>query len=305
MHPVQAIGFRTRRARHSLAELPRKATVAINLPFPDLPRKRGVWAVTMVRDEADVIGHAIDHLVGQGISHVLVVDHLSQDETAEISAKRGDVVSVVPYRHPAYNQGTIVTALARHAARSGAEWIVPFDADEMWYSDDGALLAEHLLSRSDDVAQGSWWNYLPTQADGAEMNPFQRMTWRNGTAQSQPKVAFRANEKITVGYGNHSVEPAQTVGTGLVVAHYPYRSRKQFLRKITEGAAATKAARLPKRFMSHWRELAALTPDDLQSLWERFVVTHELPFDGWNQHRELVHDPGAELLRFHDSERSL
>ncbi len=38
-----------------------------------------------------------------------------------------------------YRQAEITTALAREAARGGADWVLPIDADEFWYAPGGGL----------------------------------------------------------------------------------------------------------------------------------------------------------------------
>lgn len=95
-------------------------------------------AVCMARDEADVIGSTVAHMLAQ-VDAVIVADNLSTDRTREIldemaSAHPGRLV-VVEDPDPAYRQSEKMTALALRARLDfGAEWIVPFDADEVWYS---------------------------------------------------------------------------------------------------------------------------------------------------------------------------
>jgi hypothetical protein len=50
---------------------------------------------------------------------------------------RDSRVHVVTDREPAYFQAAKMTRLARAAARAGADWVVPFDADELWFADRG------------------------------------------------------------------------------------------------------------------------------------------------------------------------
>lgn len=46
--------------------------------LPRSPRGRGqVWAVCVARDEADVIGATVSHLLDQGVDQVLVADNMS------------------------------------------------------------------------------------------------------------------------------------------------------------------------------------------------------------------------------------
>ncbi len=43
-----------------------------------------VVAIMMVKDEADIIGHTLDHLHAQGIDHVVIADNMSTDNTGFI-----------------------------------------------------------------------------------------------------------------------------------------------------------------------------------------------------------------------------
>jgi hypothetical protein len=295
MRPIQSLHVRTRNRAFALR---RTAIVKANLRLPDTPTSAGVWAITVVRDEADVVGVAIDHLLKQGVSHVLAIDHLSSDETTQVMAQHGDVVTVVPYRHAAFAQGTLMTALARHAARHGAEWIVPFDADEIWWTCDGRPLAEHLLARTDDVARAMCWNYLPTASDSADESPVCRLTHRDEKpAEAWSKVAFRSHARVTVEEGNHGVSPERRIGSGLVIAHYPYRSRDQFIRKALQGNAGLSAARQPSNLGTNWRELGVFDATQLGQIWDDFVVTHQLPYDLWHAPGVLTRDPEARSLR--------
>ena len=65
----------------------RYARVAAGMDLPALPHHRGVWAVAMVRNEADVIETSLRHLVAQGVEHILVVDNMSEDGTPAVLSR--------------------------------------------------------------------------------------------------------------------------------------------------------------------------------------------------------------------------
>jgi hypothetical protein len=82
------------------------------------------WAVTMVRDEADIIEGTIRHMADE-VDGVIVADNLSVDGTskilAELAAELG--IIVVADIEPAYHQAVKMTALATMASRyHGATW---------------------------------------------------------------------------------------------------------------------------------------------------------------------------------------
>ena len=105
-----------------------------------------VWGVSIVRDEVDVIGLTVRHLLDQGVSRILVADNCSVDGTRELLrslARTTRRVAVVTDHEPAYYQSEKMTWLAHQAWRGGADWIVPFDADEFWFAE-GMSIAEYL-----------------------------------------------------------------------------------------------------------------------------------------------------------------
>jgi glycosyltransferase involved in cell wall biosynthesis len=270
----------------------------------DLPSLHGggVWAITLVRDERDTIGGVLDHLLAEGIQRILVVDHLSRDGTSEILAEYAGrcPVTVVRLNLEGFRQGDVMTVLARYAARRGARWIIPFDADELWFSRGRRTLAEHLLGCDDAVVRAAMWDYLPTEEDDpSQSNPFERMAYRRRAAPGSPawsKVAFRAYRRAVLSVGNHAVRRPGPVGNGLAIAHYQFRSREQFIRKVTQGNAALEAAGLSERAGRHWRDLAAHR-DELDRLWTGLCRDQTLPFDWWPVPGVLIHDPGCRLLR--------
>ena len=86
-------------------------------------------AVTMVKNEQDIVGPIIEHMVGQ-VDHVIVADNMSTDDTRAILNDFGDSITVIDDLDPAYEQSKKMSALAQQALLLGAEWVVPFDADE-------------------------------------------------------------------------------------------------------------------------------------------------------------------------------
>src|SRR5262245_40129378 len=107
----------------------------------ELPVDGPIWAITMVRDEEDIIEESIVHLLRQGVDRVLVADNLSNDRTRPILESLGRTLPVHVTSDPIhpYWQGEKMSLLARAATRFGASWIVPFDADELWHGLDGTV----------------------------------------------------------------------------------------------------------------------------------------------------------------------
>lgn len=221
----------------------------------------------MVRDEEDVIGATVAHMLEQ-VDAVIVADNLSTDRTREIldELAAGDPrLVVVDDLDPAYRQSEKMTALGRRARLElGAEWVVPFDADEWWYSPFGRI-ADVL----DDVAP-QWlvipaplFDHVATGEDPDVADPIARLGWRRLDRAPLPKVAARWREDLVIAQGNHDAHytgRATRFDELLVVRHFPYRSVEQLVRKVRNGAAAYRAAgdSLPASFGAHWRQWGEL-----------------------------------------------
>jgi len=221
-------------------------------------------AVTMVRDEEDVIFATVAHMLAE-VDAVIVADNLSTDRTREIldgMARAHPALVVVDDPDPSYRQSAKMTALALRARLElGADWVVPFDADEWWYSPFGRI-ADVLADVAPQwlVAPAALYDHVATGIDDPlELDPTKRIGWRRELRAPLPKVAARWREDLVIEQGNHGASyrgRPTTFDELLVVRHFPYRSVEQLVRKVRNGAAAYRAAgdSLPASFGAHWRQ---------------------------------------------------
>lgn len=252
-----------------------------------------MWAVGMVRDEADIIETVVRHLLHQGVHRVLIADNLSTDGTHQILERlaQSHPVTVLMDRLPAYYQAEKMTLLARTAARQGAEWVIPFDADEVWLAPTGTL-AQWLSDCGATVVQVPMFNHVPTATDDqTEPDPVRRLRWRKTEPNSLHKVAFRARRRARLAYGNHGVSRRGTRVTGLEIRHFPYRSEEQFVRKLRQGADALSATDLTDTMGVAWRGLGARDDERLRATWHKLVETQNLPIESWVPNCDIVEDP--------------
>jgi hypothetical protein len=252
-----------------------------------------VFAVTMVRDEADIVEATVRQMAGQ-VDRVIVADNLSVDGTREILERlAGELpIEVVEDGEPGYLQSEKMTNLANRAAAAGADWVVPFDADEVHRPRTGRRLADTLAGLPNEVliSEAQLFDHVATAQDSAEGSPLERMGWRRAECVPLRKVAVRAREGLTIHQGNHSatfdgVPHPPTVTTAVEIRHFPYRSAEQMIRKARNGAAAYAATDLPEEIGAHWRQYGRLTEEQIGEVFRRYFWSADPQADG------LLHDP--------------
>lgn len=267
-----------------------------------------VWGVSMVKDEEDVIEQTLRHLHAEGLAGAVVLDNLSTDGTRAILDRLRDELFapddatawllIVDDPEVGYWQSAKMTAAARMALNLGASWVVPFDADEIWYSPDGRPLADAIPALGDDanVITAELFDHRCTALDPAPLlegdDPFTRMGWRFTTPLPLPKVCVKPKHLHAIHPGNHG---ATIIGTpmlarpGLEVRHFPYRTSEQFIRKARNGGAAYAETTLERSTGQHWREYA-------ETLWmhgEQALTDHFAAHFTFNHPAEngLIYDP--------------
>ena len=267
------------------------------LDLPPLAAHRGLWAVGMVRDEADVAAETIRHLLEQGVERVLVADNLSTDGTGrilrELAAEHPQVL-VARDAEPAYVQSAKMTVLADAAARASARWVIPFDADELWYGAEGTL-AETLSSARAPIARAVVHNVFPSPDSEHELRV-------DRTPHYDDKVAFRPFPGAVVAMGNHEVSRPGRSESSLRILHRPWRSYEQFVRKARGGASALALTQLPAEKGYHWRALGALSDDELGRAWESLLQGTASQEIAWRPRGSLV-PLGPRLPRLWDEVR--
>jgi|WetSurMetagenome_2_1015567.scaffolds.fasta_scaffold19367_7 glycosyltransferase involved in cell wall biosynthesis len=199
------------------------------------------WAVTMVKDEEDVVGYTLRHLIEQEIDGIIIADNMSSDKTREIieEVKTSSPITIIikDDHEPAYFQSAKMASLAHEAGARGAYWIVPFDADELIHSDRWSTIKEALDKSKYDIVGMNWWQHLVTDKDDlTESNPYKRMLWRNPKPSSLVKVIYKYHPDISIAHGNHGVlnlNEQTLIGAniGLQSEHYQYRSFEHMVDK--------------------------------------------------------------------------
>lgn len=260
--------------------------VAWHLTLPRVPahrRRAGeVWGIAMVRNEEDIVRTTIEHMLAQGLDRVLVSDNLSTDGTAQIlrDLAGGDSrVLVATDSLDAYHQDHKMTLLARYASRAGADWLVPFDADELWFAE-STTVAEHLRGLGSEsglvgIVQAWLHDCVPLAAPGEDWSSDELLL--NATPAKLTKVAVRAHPLVRINFGNHSAARAGAWAAGLHIAHAAYRSPEQLAGKVRRGNAALELADRASGYGGHWRHLATLSDEQIDELWTQAQSSIPLP----------------------------
>ncbi len=266
-----------------------------------------IVAVSMVKDELDVIPYVLDLLVKQ-VDAIIIADNMSTDGTREFLHNYARTAPIpIAVRHdeePGYMQSDKMTALA-HLAHSeyGADWIIPFDADEVWTAGSKPIRTILEDRRPDEyIVHARLYDHMATGEDNLEdPNPIRRMPWRRPSPAPLHKVCVRWDPSLVIGMGNHEAfydNPVSRTAPILEIHHFPYRSAEQILRKTVNGAAAYKAADLPEYYGVHWRQWGQLIEDHGEDVmadvfytyYWRAVPDEPLKIDG-ERHSPLYRNP--------------
>jgi hypothetical protein len=239
-------------------------------------------AIGMVKDEVDVIGRTLAHLANQGVDVIYLLENASGDGTWEVVRDMRDEHVLLPCEldvmsddEVGYWQSRKMTGLAEVATLGGADWIVPFDADELWTAPHGQTLKAALAGVTEDVVDFAVLDHRRTALDPGG-HPFDSMGWRVPEALGLPKVAFRAHRHAVVHAGNHGVDRPgwHLANAGFAVHHYPYRSAAQFISKARNGAAAYAETDLPWSTGQHWREYGQALKEHGEAWAREWFQTH-------------------------------
>jgi hypothetical protein len=212
-----------------------------------------IVGICRVLNDGDIIFSNLSHLAGYGVRKFIVSDMQSRDNTrAEIErfASLTPDATVFIVDDPGYNilGSKVFTGLSAFAASAlDATWIIPFDADDfLWLAPDVRL---DLRAADIDYILLPWLQVHPAGfetasiagfLDRGQLEPVVKL------AVSPGKMIFRWRDDLVIERGHHWLHSKNArvlrgvrgEDIGAAMAHFPIRSRQQFLRKIQSGAAA-------------------------------------------------------------------
>lgn len=265
LRPLRRVAGRLTRVQREV-----ERAIIVDSP-PRRPRQaRSVWGVAVVRDDADIVGTTCEHLLGQGLTGLIVLDHRSTDSTATVLSGLATAypgrVFVGRLDLEAFHQGRAQSYLAHLARRAGAEWVIPFDADEWWYGE-GSSLVDVLGRQEADVVRCSVHDARPAGPAWMPGDPLRVKT----TPMPRAKVAFRAAPWVWVYEGNHEVDRPGRRGDGLAMLHASYRSPDHVRERVRTGSRSIRAAgpTIAEGVGRHWHVLADLDDEGVAAWWRR------------------------------------
>jgi len=228
-----------------------------------------VWAITVARNESDMIGHMLRHHMSLGLTGMIVFNNLSDDGTGDI-AKSVPGVIVVDDNTASHDQGRKNRDMTIMAMECGAEWILAIDADELWYPTMSRTIPELLAESAFESFRVPGHNQTCTGFDDPQDDdPVSRMHWRfasdTGKFCPAPRIAYRckpgrfamgANERTN----DNAVSPMQR---DILVRHYPVRSAEQFAKKVST------APFRQSHHLEKWHAHLHRNPDGFTRLFEK------------------------------------
>jgi hypothetical protein len=214
------------------------------------------------------------HFAANGAAGIIVADNLSKDNTREkmeeakanIAKYNPDIrVIIVEDNVVAYTQSDKMTNLASMAKDNGAQWVIPFDIDEIWHAHGKTLQEAFELLDQDgvDVYKALYTNHSITEFDQPGTSPFHSMQWKwNLPTNHKSCFKFRDGDSfVRISNGNHLVQHnGWDIGANvktvlddyghdkiifgpqlLEIRHFQWRSLDHFIKKILNAYESCKA----------------------------------------------------------------
>ncbi len=230
-----------------------------------------IVAVMTMRNEADIIESWIRYYY-RVADHILITDNLSMDGSDDLVLKLADEglpISLIRDNRPGHLQQERMEIMMNHAFYDlEADWVLLLDADEFLIPPMGETLRDIFIElNQNQTLKVPWVTYVPTINDPGEPNVLKRVSHR---LQKEVKQIYKVmvpvkigkNKNVLITMGNHDIRigkkrvKCQEPPSGMVLAHFPVRSRVQISTKILVGWLSTlSSSRHTGGKSYHWKNL--------------------------------------------------
>lgn len=197
------------------------------------PKRLKIVGTILAKNEEDIIAANIEHHLCHGITHFIITDNNSSDQTRAIAARYPEVVEIIDELGTDHNQSLWVSRMARLACKLHPDWIVHLDADEFWCG-----LTNLAKINATYVASDRCYLHPPSTDSFSMANMRYYLDFDQFTSlPGETKVAHRPDPDIIITHGNHGYENRSNVLFSKETwrHHFPVRSSEQFIRKAVLG----------------------------------------------------------------------
>jgi glycosyltransferase involved in cell wall biosynthesis len=216
-----------------------------------------IAAICAVRNEAQIIDTTLRHTLAEGIDKIFVSVGSSTDGTAGIVESLAKETGQLEVRHdpdPIFHQANVMNELARLAGADGADYLVPFDADEFVYALDGRPVADVLRECPHDKLYLRAWVHHD---------------WNTRVVVSKfwHKVCYRPLPGALLTMGQHDVSIQGGVGDVLAIREWQYRDFDAFVAKRDLWLGALSDADRARGDVAHYQRLRDFQDEELRREW--------------------------------------
>ena len=230
-------------------------------------------ALTLVKDEADIIGLNLEWLHSLGVRRFVILNNASTDGTADVIRRfvrlhQADTdLELLTDNLVAHLQAQKMTFACHRAMERWPDltWLLPFDADEFLQARSGfqALMSVPPHVEALSILRVIHFRPIGTaDPDQLDWEGLAAMSVRSGLFAVPPKVILRASSRLSLGKGNHWVQAPESetvcygggLTYGIFTREFQTRSFAQFHSKVRNGGRALRAAQALGDGMAgdHW-----------------------------------------------------
>lgn len=231
-----------------------------------------IAATLCVRGDADIVQDTVRNMLEQGVDKVYAYTS-GAEAFGAIADLNSPHVWAVRDTDDQFHQTKRMDRLAEIAGANGAEWVIPFDADEFWGTLGGNNIATtlHRLPRSVGKAYATLWHH---------------QTWDDKVvpAERLPKVAYRWHPDAHIHPGGHDVDmPAGLDSVNVfAIRHFQYRSEVQFRARVADAIQRTPPESKAQGDGTHLTQYDGATDEQMAAAWRalcaRPTVRDPIPY---------------------------